>query len=65
MRDKGTRTIAVTDFNQTLLDLDPSLRDNDIPFLSKNYSNGIDFMYVKFMDDFNQANRLYLTDNQR
>lgn len=65
MRDKGTRTIAVTDFNQTLLDLDPSLRDNDIPFLSKKYSNGIDFMYVKFMDDFNQANRLYLTENQR
>lgn len=63
--NRGSSTIPLTSFIQILKDLDPSLRDNDLPFVAKKYSNGVDFMYVKFMDDFNQATRIYLTENKR
>ncbi len=63
--NRGSSTIPLTTFIQLLKDIDPSLRDNDLPFVAKKYSNGVDFMYVKFMDDFNQATRLYLSENKR
>jgi len=62
---RGSGTIPLPNFIQILKDIDPSLRDNDLPFVAKKYSNGVDFMYVKFMDDFNQATRLYLSENKR
>jgi len=39
---RGSNTISVNNFIQILQDIDPSLRDNDLPFVAKKYSNGVD-----------------------
>jgi len=51
--NRGSNTIPFSQFTQILQDVDPMLRDNDLPFLSKMYTNGSEVMYIKFMDDFN------------